>query len=92
MLTVVVGVVVAVTSPAAGQTASAEPQVTFSKDIAPILQRSCQKCHRPGPPLPPDGKWVVSATFSAPGTYVLRALADDGGLMSHEDVTVVVNR
>jgi len=23
------------------------PQVTFSKDVAPILQRSCQKCHRP---------------------------------------------
>jgi mono/diheme cytochrome c family protein len=23
-------------------------QVTFSKDIAPILQRSCQDCHRPG--------------------------------------------
>src|SRR5258706_11944192 len=22
--------------------------VTFTKDIAPILQRSCQKCHRPG--------------------------------------------
>ena len=22
-------------------------QVTFSKDIAPILQRSCQQCHRP---------------------------------------------
>ena len=31
---------------AAGQ---GEPhgQVTFTKDIAPILQRSCQKCHRP---------------------------------------------
>jgi len=23
-------------------------EVTFSKDIAPILQRSCQQCHRPG--------------------------------------------
>ena len=22
--------------------------VTFSKDVAPILQRSCQNCHRPG--------------------------------------------
>ena len=43
------------------------------------------------PPVPPDGKWVVLATFSEPGTYVVRALADDGGLTSHEDVTVVVN-
>ena len=23
-------------------------EVTFSKDVAPILQRSCQNCHRPG--------------------------------------------
>ena len=31
-----------------GQTsAAAQPTVTFSKDIAPILQRSCQGCHRP---------------------------------------------
>ncbi len=26
----------------------AQTNVTFSKDIAPILQRSCQNCHRPG--------------------------------------------
>src|SRR5262245_42639003 len=26
----------------------APAQVTFSKDVAPILQRSCQQCHRPG--------------------------------------------
>ncbi len=44
------------------------------------------------PPVPPDGKWVSRATFSDPGTYVLRCLAHDGGLMTHEDVTFVVNR
>ena len=27
---------------------SAAGQVTFTKDVAPILQRSCQNCHRPG--------------------------------------------
>src|SRR3989442_11446087 len=36
---------------ALGTTANAqsapERQVTFTKDIAPILQRSCQTCHRP---------------------------------------------
>ena len=33
----------------AGQTPmKTQPQVTFAKDIAPILQRSCQACHRPG--------------------------------------------
>jgi len=31
--------------PAAAQTRSDQP--TFSKDIVPILQRSCQQCHRP---------------------------------------------
>ena len=44
------------------------------------------------PPMPPTGKWVVMAKFSEPGTYVLRCLAHDGGLMTHEDVTIVVNR
>jgi len=42
------------------------------------------------PPSPPNGKWVVQATFSESGTYVLRCLAHDGGLMTSEDVTVVV--
>src|SRR5262245_55455001 len=33
----------------AGQAgSSATPAPTFTKDIAPILQRSCQTCHRPG--------------------------------------------
>lgn len=42
------------------------------------------------PPVPPEGKWIVKATFSAPGTYVLRCQAHDGGLASVSDVTVVV--
>jgi hypothetical protein len=49
--------------------------------------------HVPGwsvPPLPPDGKVVTKATFSEPGTYVLRAIADDGYLFSVHDVTVDV--
>jgi mono/diheme cytochrome c family protein len=36
----------AATGPTAQQTAPAG-DVTFAKDIAPILQRSCQNCHRP---------------------------------------------
>ena len=42
------------------------------------------------PPAPPDGKWLVRATFSEPGSYVLRCLAHDGGLSTAEDVTVTV--
>src|ERR1700686_1338052 len=30
------------------QTKSAPDQPTFARDVAPILQRSCQNCHRPG--------------------------------------------
>jgi hypothetical protein len=32
--------------------AQGEPEVTFTRDIAPILQRSCQNCHRPGQVAP----------------------------------------
>lgn len=42
------------------------------------------------PPVPPDGKWVVRATFPEPGTYVLRCQAHDGGLATTADVTFVV--
>ena len=42
------------------------------------------------PPLPPDDKWVLQATFGKPGTYVLRCLAHDGGLMASEDITLIV--
>ena len=33
---------------AAGWAADPARPVTFSKDVAPILERSCQNCHRPG--------------------------------------------
>jgi len=42
------------------------------------------------PALPLGGKWVAQATFEVPGTYVLRALADDGALLDAEDITVTV--
>lgn len=38
--------VVLAAGPAAAQ-ATADRPVTFTKDIAPILQRSCQRCHQP---------------------------------------------
>jgi len=42
------------------------------------------------PDMPADGKVVVNATFAAAGTYVLRGLADDGGLMGSDEITVTV--
>ena len=49
--------------------------------------------HVPGfqlPSIPTDGKVVTRATIAAPGTYVLRAIADDGYLYTVKDVTVTV--
>lgn len=34
------------------QAPAAPPNPTFTKDVLPILQRSCQNCHRPGTPAP----------------------------------------
>jgi len=45
----------------------------------------------PGQPIA-DGKAQVTANFPEPGTYVLRATADDGGLATTADVTITVTR
>jgi len=43
----------------------------------------------PGEPV--DGKAQVTAHFTEPGTYVLRATADDGALSTTSDVTITVS-
>ena len=45
MFLVVLGL--GVVLPAAAQAQAAHDEVTFTRDIAPILQRSCQQCHQP---------------------------------------------
>src|SRR5262250_1142798 len=53
VLALVAGVGVAATATVTGQTPKPSPApVTFAKDVAPILQRSCQNCHRPGQMAP----------------------------------------
>ena len=42
------GVALALTFAAFSVETPRTDQVTFTKDVAPILQRSCQTCHRPG--------------------------------------------
>lgn len=44
------------------------------------------------PPVPDGGKYVAQVAFDQPGTYVLRARADDGALTGDADLTVVVTR
>jgi hypothetical protein len=48
---IVTGVMVTRTAVLAQNPATAG-QVTFTKDVAPILQRACQNCHRPGSMAP----------------------------------------
>ncbi len=43
------------------------------------------------PPVPDDGIYEVSVTFDEPGTYILWARADDGGLYHDQYVTVNVS-
>ena len=42
------------------------------------------------PPLPADGRVTTTAKFSEPGTYVIRAMGDTGGLFTPLDITVNV--
>ena len=44
------------------------------------------------PTMPVDGKVTVWATFSEPGTYVLRSRADDGALTGDGQVTITVTK
>src|SRR5205809_7928452 len=41
------GLVVGLVTPSILLAGQAPPAATFTKDIAPILQRTCQNCHRP---------------------------------------------
>ena len=44
------------------------------------------------PPAPPDGRHTAQVVFSEPGTYVLRARADDGALTGDAELTVTVTQ
>ncbi|MCB1670784.1 MAG: hypothetical protein R3F41_10710 [Gammaproteobacteria bacterium] len=42
------------------------------------------------PEVPEDNRWVTSATFSAPGDYVLRGIASDGSMFTYRNIYVTV--
>jgi hypothetical protein len=44
------------------------------------------------PEVPPDNRWLASATFAEPGTYVLRGVASDGSLFTYDNITVTVTQ
>lgn len=44
------------------------------------------------PPVPEGGRYPATVTFDTPGTYVLRARADDGALLGDDELTVTVTK
>ena len=61
--------------------AAAAPEVTFTKDIAPILQRSCQNCHRPGQVAPMSLLTYEEARPWARSMKARTAIRDKAGAM-----------
>jgi hypothetical protein len=73
-------------------------KVTFTPEQIKVWEDTRTGANSPwapvwvAPEIPADGTLTVQATFSEPGTYVLRSLADDGALTGFDEVTVVVGR
>ena len=73
-----------------------EGGVTFDPPQVKVWEDTRTGANSPWAPLwfppdsPEDGRWTVNATFDRPGTYLLRGRADDGGLFSDVEITVVV--
>jgi hypothetical protein len=71
-------------------------QVTFDPPQVKIWEDTRASANSPWgpnwvpPPIPKDGWYDVNVTFTEPGTYVLGARADDGGLFTDKYVTVQV--
>src|SRR5688500_7846603 len=61
--------------------AQTKEPVTFSKDIAPILQRSCQQCHRPNSVAPMSLLTYEDARPYARAMKARTALRDKRGAM-----------
>lgn len=75
--------------PAGGSATFDPPQISVWEDVRPWTNSPWSNFWKP-PELPEDDRWVARVMFDAPGTYVLRGRADDGGLWTDVDVTVEV--
>ncbi|MEC7581302.1 MAG: hypothetical protein VYC85_02745, partial [Pseudomonadota bacterium] len=72
-------------------------QVTFDPPQVKVWEDTRTSANSPWgalwlpPPIPQDGIYGVSMTFSEPGEYILWGRADDGGLYNDAYVTVNVS-
>jgi hypothetical protein len=73
-------------------------EVTFSPNQIKVWEDTRAGANSPwapiwvAPPMPPDGRVTATATFSEPGTYLIRSQADDGGLLGWDELTVIISR
>jgi hypothetical protein len=79
-LAALVAAVAALAAPSGAFAQAAAPQVTYTKDIAPILQRSCENCHRP------DGAGPMSLTTYEEVRPWARAIKQRTGIGPHAGV------
>jgi hypothetical protein len=72
-----------------GKVAFDPPQVKVWEDTRAGTNSPWAALWQP-PALPADNRWTAQATFAEPGTYLLRARADDGALYADDEITVTV--
>jgi len=73
----------------AGEVEFTPPQIRPWEDTRPGANSPWSYTWMP-PVIPADGRYTARAVFNEPGTYVLRARADDGALFADQEITVVV--
>lgn len=80
-------------TPANAQANNSNPRTRLGLNVTWFEYRGPGKAtfDNPGPVLVTDGQAVTRAHFTVPGTYVLRATANDGELQTTGDVTINVS-
>jgi len=84
-----IAAVLAMAAPALAADTPAKP-VTFSKDVAPILQKRCQECHQPGSIAPMSLLTYGDAVENAP--QIREKVADRLMPPWHIDKTVGIQK
>ena len=75
----------------AGQATFDPPQIKSWEDTRAGANSPWAPSWQP-PTMSADGRVPAKVTFSEPGTYVVRALADDGALTGGDSVTITVTK
>ena len=78
--------------------ATVPKQVTFHKDVVPVLQKRCQECHRPGEAAPmsfvtyKDARpWAKAIREAVASGKTVREIALACGLLSDERLNALLD-